>query len=975
VETERPYQLTRDLQELTGILEGALVSCHGEARSEDVLDAYLLAAGISQIVDDYRHRELATATKLAARLARRGSPRGQIAADVVKAITARTVRSRDRTIERRLAPLHRALMAMITRLANAVVRGIRPDISAIQSHGLIQQLRSAPARLRAGVLILPQCFFSFDMKPEDLGKLVEEFSRRWPGRDRTIAVVGIRTSGSYLAPLVNAYLRQRGYRNVETMTWRATQPWLSSERRALNRLRRNQGLLLLTDDPPTSGTTLATAAASLERNGIERSSLVLLLQLFDSPKWWTWPVRLAGYQQVLLPYSRWEIHKQLSDSSIRFSLSKLLGSQSCGWIKALAVDRLAGRNSLRRVKLDNQVDGLIRVRSHVRARYETRTGSGTRIAPDGLKIVAQGVGLGYFGRAAFETARRLEDLAPKAYGVQDGLLFRDWAPESQYAGLSYDDPAVPELHARYAFTRAERLPLLNDLGPRVVGRDAMWQRCSDLLTPAFGALAPLARVVLGGVFKQLMRPSRLSLIDGRMERPHWLEAIREASISGHRKVDGETGAYWSGIAFCSDPSYDLAAGTADREATLGSEHLRDDMPSARDQFLALGGTCSEERWLLNQLLYLRGLRTQQIDAQQVYERAKRSSGRAPTRAALSEDDSAPAISDLLDALGPRERQMSRLLTRYLAKAYPASMGVYPERPVCAIDVDGVLETSLLGFPASTPDGVLALRALQAHGHAVVLASGRSLAEVRERCRAYQLPGGVAEYGSVVFITASDSSRVLLSEGQRANLAAVSEVLRKLDGIYVDPLYSASVRAYRLEYGARRGLDWPTITLALSQASPGHVVAIQGTAQTDFIAGGIDKGVGLLELLRELEATGSTVPAAPLDQPIALAVGDTVSDWPMFRLASHAFAVGNAADGLRKGLFSAPTVRPLPGRYQAGLSQAVSHLLGHRPGRCSVCRPPALPRESQLLLTMLAAQNMSGPAGLRTLLALPHLANV
>lgn len=74
----------------------------------------------------------------------------------------------------------------------------------------------------------------------------------------------------------------------------------------------------------------------------------------------------------------------------------------------------------------------------------------------------------------------------------------------------------------------------------------------------------------------------------------------------------------------------------------------------------------------------------------------------------------------------------------------------PADGLCAFDLDGVLETRWHDFPAITPAGALALRALSRHGFRPVLATGRSLREVQSRCAAYRLAGGVAEYGAVIY---------------------------------------------------------------------------------------------------------------------------------------------------------------------------------------------------------------------------------
>jgi hypothetical protein len=109
--------------------------------------------------------------------------------------------------------------------------------------------------------------------------------------------------------------------------------------------------------------------------------------------------------------------------------------------------------------------------------------------------------------------------------------------------------------------------------------------------------------------------------------------------------------------------------------------------------------------------------------------------------------------------------------------------------------------------------------------------------------------------------------------------------------------------------------------------------------------GIDKGIGLRLLAADLG-----VDDGGKGQPLALAVGDTVSDLPVFDLAVRAFAPANADAHVRS---AGVTVLPRP--YQSGLALAASHLLGHPPGRCPICRGPRLSRDAHLLLTVLAAQ--------------------
>jgi hypothetical protein len=190
-------------------------------------------------------------------------------------------------------------------------------------------------------------------------------------------------------------------------------------------------------------------------------------------------------------------------------------------------------------------------------------------------------------------------------------------------------------------------------------------------------------------------------------------------------------------------------------------------------------------------------------------------------------------------------------------------------------------------------------------------------------------------------------REVLSESDREALDQLRAVLGDIEGVRIDPDYRYSVRAYHLNAaGQRRSLSAEIVARALVKSGAGwRIRPIVGEAQTDFMVAVIDKGTGLRLLAADLgvEDRGE-------GKPLALAVGDTVSDLPMFDLAARAFAPANAGSDVR---CAGVTVLQRP--YQSGLALAASHLLGHRPGRCPTCRGPRLSADAHLLLTVLAAQ--------------------
>jgi len=300
-----------------------------------------------------------------------------------------------------------------------------------------------------------------------------------------------------------------------------------------------------------------------------------------------------------------------------------------------------------------------------------------------------------------------------------------------------------------------------------------------------------------------------------------------------------------------------------------------------------------------------------------------------------------------------EQAMAGVHRSYMSDLFFADVEPPKTGPLCALDIDGVLETRWLAYPALGPSGALAVRALIRHGFRPVLVTGRSLADVRERCAAYRIPAGVAEYGAAVHDHAAETSASLLAEGEREDLESLRAMLLSAPSVFVDRGYGHGVRAY--DAAGAGGLEPAHAARAIVEAGVGgRVRTIEGELQTDFAAAGVDKGTGLETLAGE--------------ESIALAVGDSTSDLPMLALADRAFAPGNATGSVR----DATGVRVTRAPYQAGLAAAVGGLIGHRPGGCELCRAPQLSLDAQLFMRVLAAQDAGRWSKLRHGLALTRL---
>jgi hydroxymethylpyrimidine pyrophosphatase-like HAD family hydrolase len=858
-----------------------------EVREGPTLDAYLLAAGISQITDDYLHALAYPFGSAAGYLATLSAPSARIAAAATSAVlsSVRAVSSR-RATTRFVLRWRRELSTLVTRLAQTQVGNLGQSPShtslARSAAVLANAFEQLPLGLRQAVVRLPACFHHFDQRPADVTSLAERFAAGVAARDRALLVVGVRTSGSYLAPLCAASLNALGYPRVRTLTVRPGDPLLRHERALVSSVGRERGLGLVLDDPPVTGSSVAAAAEQIERAGVPRRSIVLLLQTFGAPEP---PPALEHYEAVLLPSSEWSVAHDLEPKAVGRVLSELLGPG----VRELTVDPVP-------LPLKQPE------RSHVRGRFRVREAGDCA----DREVLVEGVGLGYLGAHRLAATELVGRFSPAVLGLRDGLLYREWIPDEQRVGAVApgDEGAIAAAVATYVSDRSQALPLDEDLSLRMAGHPPAWEVASRILSQAFGRAWPLARVLLtDGAAKRLLRVRRPSVVDGNTDLAEWFR--RNGSPSSLVKPDIGEDQYSNLCAPCFDAAFDLAGVTARADEPWLPRILRQAFAQRA------GEVVDEERWLLYELVHLWGReRTQPQEATRLR--------------------------------GAR----ARALQRYFADVYLRDLAGDPDGPLCALDIDGVLESEQFGFSGLTPAAAVGLRSLLLHGYQPVLASGRSLGEVSERCRIYGLAGGVAEYGAVTFQNAGDRVDVLVPDAAASALDRLRAALSRIDGIHLDPDYRFSIRAFTRSGGSRRAVPQRIAEQALAAAGETGIRAIVGDGQTDFVAQGVSKGPALRALAAALGAGG--------ERPFALAVGDTAADLDLAELSPRPCAPRHADPVLRQAGFEV-TSRP----YQAGMAQAVSGLLGHPPGGCATCAMPAPPRERAILASLLGARERGG----------------
>ena len=901
---------------------------------DEAFTSFLFAAGLHQIFEDYFHRE-AFLLKRAERV-RSSAPvlvgeLARLAATLaVGASEARRLTSSARVAAR----AEEGLSRLVEQLAWAAVdvRNTRGLESARRTWAALRPtVDRCPEKLLASVLRLPDPFYRFDQSIEDCRALVRRFAETWPDRGRPILILGIRTSGTYLAPLYRALLQDAGYRPVECLTVRPGQRWRRPEIESLRAVSARDGLIVITDDPPATGSAVARVVADVEHHGVPRDAVALVLPLFGPES--SLPESLRPFASIVLPWREWSIHAQLEPESIRHALSRMLLGQEIE--ESVTTMRVAAVEDVERID-DTAVREAAAGRRHASARYRARlVGEAGEIVE--LPVVVTGLGPEYYCSRARGLAAVLDAFVEAPLGVEGGLLYeRDVGAESRVR-LPISN-ALEERLVSYIVQRHEALEIEVDPSIRTSDDQMVWRMAADALGTALGGpFRALAYPVTHLASLRLLTVPRPSVTDGNLTLSSW--CVAPGSRDGARKTD------WLGRLSCYDAAFDLAsaAASADVEELVFEGNKARALPLGERLLETYcrqtGEEIDPERWLLYQLV----------------ENSQRLTYLGRQLIADEEDgDADERRSETMRRWLSTRRALAQEHQKYISDVFFTDVARSKDGPLCAFDVDWVLETKWLDFPAIAPAGALALRALLRHGYRPVIVTARSLGEVRDRCRLYRLAGGVAEFGSVLYNHESGQVLSPLQASERAELVRLRDELEKLPDVYVDHAHEHSVRAVRVTTrGSVRGLDEDTIHAALHAADlEGRLRIFRGGGQTDFVTASAHKGTGLRAL------AGALGTDFEKKHPIAFAMGDDWPDAPMFDLAQAKYAPANISDELRNQLSAWPDLTVTRDPYGSGVLQAVTAFLGHSPRACRVCGPPLLSERQKLLVTALGG--LDGP---------------
>ena len=758
---------------------------------------------------------------------------------------------------------------------------------------------------------IPAFFRSRDFAPFDSLELGRKFVAAFPEPERPAMVMGLRTAGSFLAPLLCAYL-STGLRDTDWVAVRPGKGVAVWEREALRRAARKKARLLIVDESIHTGQTVAKAVHLLRQAGFSDEDMVMLNPAEPAfPDWKNSPTLQSLSKIKVLTLEPAERYKQqlLESGAVAARLNEYFKAR--GYVRA----RVTPNPKTDQLNLQWRGQPPERVDVRLKRVYEIHLKDAAG-ATEVRYVLAKSVGWGWLAYHAFRSGEQLAQFVPPILGLRDGILYTEWFPEVQDAPLfAPDRHAWIKSLAAYVAARARSLSLGTDPTPDLAREGR--HKGSEILASA------LCRAYSSRIASALKRPriqhelSRQQcpvpiLTDSKMSRQEWVVAdsrLLKTDFEHHGQGKNELG--------MTDPAYDLADAIfhfrlSEKESAQLVHHYVQES----------GDIHVEKRLFLNKLLaglWAQNLATLGLQNPRLLHRRR--------------EFHQQYLSAWNFLVGETIRECGKLCHR------PHEIRWHT--PLVVTDIDGVLDRMVFGFPSTTAAGIKAISLLHAHGFAIAVNTARTLHEVKQYCRAYGFAGGVAEYGSVLWDAVSEQERVLVSTESLRQLEQAQDAFQRIPGIFLNADYQYSLRAFTYQDGRTKPLPPLLVQDLLASVKLDRLQVHHTGLDTAILAKEINKGTGLLSLLAFV--------GLPADD--VLAIGDSEPDLAMFRVVHGSFAPGNISCRREANLLGCQ-VAHLP--YQPGLLQIVRKIAHPDGGTCLRCRAidASWPKDSSLFASLL-----------------------
>jgi adenine/guanine phosphoribosyltransferase-like PRPP-binding protein len=793
-------------------------------------------------------------------------------------------------------------------LATALIPETSPSTALVKRMSELTE-RKLPQELLDEVAKVPAALRSQDMSYPDVLTLGKSVVERTTDRNAPTLIVGLRTAGSYFAPLLAAFLSVNGFSDVDWLTIRPKKGLADWERGMLSAYSSRKGSrALIIDEPVNTGKTLLKTIDLLSKAGFGKN-VITMVPVHPSRRDWDDGFEskaLSRNEIVTLLPEDWHKRTVISQDHVAKLMSRWLAGEKAAVsvsIDAKAADFNRELAEISEEKFHNRLKQVYRV--DVR-----REG----YAPETRYVLAKSVGCGWLGYHAVLASERLSSFVPPLIGYSDGILFQEWI-EDDGANEFPDRHYLVQRSADYISERVKNLRLDHDPVKALAAdnRHKSSDELSSMLSKAYGS-RPASMLQRAGLRARLSGDacSFPTLVDGKMRPVEWVNGT-----TGLVKTDFEQHGLGKTELNAVDPAYDLA------ETILHWQLTRKEEQELLDRYIANTGDSQVQKRLHLQKL-MAG----------TWQMMRAGDNLKDARLAKRADDFN------WDYLAAWNFLIIHTL-RYVGDLCIKDPNPSWHSPLVVMDIDGVIDKQIFGFPSTTAAGIRAISLLHAHNYALAANSARSVTEIEEYCSAYHMVGGVAEYGAYAWDALSGKSQVLISSESQEQIATLVSELRKIPGVFLNDDYKYSIRAFTYSKGVTVALPTLLIQNLMSSLKLDRLAFHQTFLDTAVVSKETDKGKGMNALL------------ALANQPRegTIAIGDSEPDLPMFQAASRSYAPGHIS--------CKPAARMVGckfgnGTYQLGLLDIARRIVHEKGGSCAQCArcDELLSQNSDLFVEML-----------------------
>lgn len=742
-----------------------------------------------------------------------------------------------------------------------------------------------------------------DLSHQDIVSLASAFLAS-PVR-RPILIVGLRTAGAYFAPLLHECFTQS---RSEAVSWTTVRPknGLSTwEVSAIKGAQQRDAHVVIIDDHPDSGESLALTLTLLRSEGIEFSKITILV-----------PAHPAQRNQSALRGGQPDVGLITLDAEETFR-SRSLATDAPSVIREYYLRD--GWDHIVIKECNDPVAVQLKDRSsdfHVRLkRLYVVSLSAKHSFTTSRRVLAKDVGYGWLGYHAYLAGTRLQPAVPRVLGLHDGILFTEWVENNERTSV---EPPISTISA-YVSRRVASLALQEDpcYGTNCYGASS-WYFLAKTLRSLYGPYTGhLKTRPLHQALSSYVTP-KPTFIDANLKSDEWVyDGEHWFKVDYEHDGLGNPGLNLNVV----DPVYDLASAVFEFEMK-GEEESQ----LVTDYIDLTGDSTAPERLILHKLLY----------GTTNWKAAQRSRGRARSlEECLHSNEREFYARDFLTA------HFSHFCGQELRKQFQPRWN----SKTFVFDLDGVFDRNLLCFPHPTLASLQSLDLLLSNEYSVVANTGRSIHHARRYCSAYPLAGAVAEHGTVHLDAVNHREVRLVSPKESEQLEVVRDRIGSTDDLFMDPKYECAIHVHAYASQSIASLSANTAQ-SLLDGCP-DLRFFSNATETFILPKSANKASGLEALLNQCGA------------PVTLtaAIGDSDPDVDLLEFVDHAYAPANHSAGIRR-LAANRRCQVMHRPFQRGLLMAVKHLLRRTQGQQKCERKRDYLPNNPLLASLLKAADRS-----------------